>query len=333
MMSLEELMKHYRDVRVLVTGGAGFIGSHLVETLVDLGAKVYIADNLSRGSLRNISSVLDEVYFYNIDLTVFENCLSVTRDIDFVLHLAATVGGIPYISRRHVRCLVPDVLMHTYMLEACRINDVERFLFTSSACVYRAKSNSELNVFKEKDAYPANPLTTYGWAKIYGEILCKSYHLDYGLKCSIVRIFNAYGERENLDPRTAHVIPSLIRKAILYPKERFIILGDGKQQRAFLYVKDCVEGMLRALVKIENADPINLGSDEVVTINELAHKIIKISGKNIKIEYDPKGPKGTYKYCPDTTKMKRVLSWEPQTPLDEGLRRTYEWAKKELLNG
>jgi nucleoside-diphosphate-sugar epimerase len=210
------------------------------------------------------------------------------------------------------------------------MNDVERFLFTSSACVYREKS-SELNIFREEDAYPANPATTYGWAKILGEIACKSYYEDYGIKCSVVRIFNAYGENENLDPKWSHVIPSLIRKAILYPKEKFTVFGDGKQERAFLYVGDCVEGLIRAMEKIENADPINLGSEEIISIDALAKKIVNLSGKNIKIEYDLSGPKGTYKYCADTTKMKKILEWKPKVALDEGLKRTYKWAEKEIF--
>jgi len=321
----------YEGKRVLVTGGAGFIGSHLVEELLDLNCDVYVADNLSRGSLENISHLLDRIHFYKVDLTKMENCISVTRDVDFVFHLAADVGGIHFIKKENVKCLTPDLLMHVNMLEACRINDVKRFLFTSSACVYREKNPDGLNIFKEEDAIPANPSTTYGWAKLVGEILCRSYYLDYGIKCSVVRIFNAYGERENLDPKWSHVIPSLIRKAILYPKEGFRIFGDGKQERAFLYVKDCVEGLILAMMKIENAEPINLGSDEVISIEELAKKIIAISGKRIEIEYDLSGPRGTNKYCADTTRMREILGWEPKTPLDIGLKKTYEWAKRKLL--
>jgi len=325
----EEILAPYCGKRILVTGGAGFIGSHLVEILLKAGAEVHVADNLSRGSLKNLKEFLDKIHFHNVDLTNFENCLSVTREVEYVFHLAASVGGIHYIKKARTRCLAPDIIMHTNMLEACRINDVEKFLFASSACVYREK-NKSLNKFKEEDAFPANPPTGYGWAKVIGEVLCQSYHVDYGIKCSVVRIFNAYGERENLDPRWSHVIPSLIRKAILYPKVRFTIFGDGSQERAFLYVKDCVEGLLLAMQKIENADPINLGSEEVISINELARKIIAISGKNIKIEYDLSGPRGTNRYCADTTKMKKILNWYPKTPLDEGLRRVYRWAEKEL---
>ncbi len=318
--------------RVLVTGGAGFIGSHLVKKLLDLGNEVIVADNFSRGRIENIRDCLNEITLHRVDLTKIENCIMVTRDVEYVFHLAAPVGGIHYIKGENVENLTPAVLMNINMLEASRINDVERFLFTSSACVYGEK-NPELNIFKEEDAYPANPATTYGWAKILGEIACKSYYEDYGIKCSVVRIFNAYGENENLDPKWSHVIPSLIRKAILYPKEGFSIFGDGRQERAFLYVGDCVEGLIRAMEKIENADPINLGSEEVTSIGELAKKIVSLSGKNIKIEYDLSGPKGTYKYCADTTKMKKILNWKPKIPLDEGLKGTYKWAEREILGG
>ena len=315
--------------KVLVTGGAGFIGSHLVRRLLDLGSEVYVADNLSRGRRENLEPFLDEVHFYLVDLTKLENCLQATEEVDSVFHLAASVGGIHYILKENVGGLTPSLLMNTNMLEAARINDVERFLFTSSACVYREK-RSALNRFREEDANPANPLTTYGWAKLMGEIQCETYHLDYGMKCSVVRIFNAYGENENLDPRWSHVIPSLIRKAILYPQEEFRIFGDGEQERGFLYVQDCVEGLILGMEKTVDADPINLGSEEVVSINELAKKIINISGKIIKTRYDLSGPQGTHKYCADTTKMKQALGWTPQTSLDEGLERTYQWAEREL---
>ncbi len=314
---------------VLVTGGAGFIGSHLVEKILDMGCHVHVADNFSRGRIENIETFLDKIHLYKVDLTKLENCILATKNIDYVFHLAASVGGIHYIKRENVEGSTPSILMNTNMLEASVQNDVEKFLFTSSACVYREKK-SELNVFTEEEAFPANPATTYGWAKIMGEIQCGSYHTDYGIKTSSVRIFNCYGENENLDPRWSHVIPSLIRKAILFPKERFSVFGDGKQERAFLYVKDCVEGLLLAMEKITDGDVINLGSEEVVSVSELAKKIIEISDKDIDIEYDSSGPQGTHRYCADTTKMKKVLGWRPKFLLDEGLRRTYEWVAREL---
>ena len=320
---------NWKSSKILVTGGAGFIGSHLVGKLLGLGSEVYVADNFSRGTRENIEPFLDRISLYSIDLSKLENCLLATKEVDYVFHLAASVGGIHFIKKENVGGATPSLLMNTNMLEAARINNVKRFLFTSSACVYREKS-LELNRFKEEDAYPANPLTTYGWVKLMGEIQCKSYYLDYGIKCSVVRIFNAYGENENLDPKWSHVIPSLIRKAIIYPKEEFTLFGDGGQERAFLYVQDCVEGLLSSMEKTEDADPINLGSEEVVSVKELAQKIIRLSGKNIDVKYDLSGPQGTHRYSADTTKMKKVLEWSPKVSIDEGLRRTYEWAGKKL---
>lgn len=318
----------WKGCKVLVTGGAGFIGSHLVKKLLDLGAEVYVADNFSRGRKENLDPYLDQINLYYVDLTKVENCLLATEEVDYVFHLAASVGGIHYIMKEHVGGSTSSLLMNTNMLEACRVNHVERFLFTSSACVYREKSQ-EINRFKEEDAFPANPLTTYGWAKLMGEIQCRSYYLDYGIKSSVVRIFNAFGENENFDPRWSHVIPSLLRKVLLYHKEGFTIFGDGKQERAFLYVQDCVDGLLLSIEKIEDADPINLGGEEVVSIRDLAQRIIRLSGKDISVKYDLSGPQGTRKYYADTAKMKKVLKWSPVISLDDGLKRTYEWARRE----
>jgi nucleoside-diphosphate-sugar epimerase len=320
----------WENKTILVTGGAGFIGSNLVEKLLELNAKVRVADNLSRGSLDNLSKYLTKIDFRKVDLTDPQACIEVTRDVDYVFHLASSVGGIHYIMREKVGNLTPSVIMTLNLLEASVKNNIQRFLFTSSACIYKGKEGI-VNIYKEEDGYPAQPANTYGWAKILGEIACKSYYEDYGLKCSVVRIFNAYGENENLDPKWSHVIPSLIRKAILYPKEPFKIFGDGKQIRSFLYVKDCVEGLLLAIEKIENADIINLGNDEPISIIEIAHKIIQLSKKEIKIEFDPKGTVGVHGYYADTTKMQKILGWRPKTKLDEGLKRTFEWAKKKLL--
>lgn len=319
----------FKNKKVLVTGGAGFIGSWLVKRLVELESEVYVADNLSRGRIENIQPLLDEIQFYKIDLTIFDNCIKATQGIEYVFHLAASVGGIPYLKKANVEGLTPSLLMNANILKASVINGVKRFLFTSSACIYQEKEGI-LNRFKEEDAYPAKPLTTYGWAKIMGEILCSSYSSDYGIKTSSVRIFNAYGEHENLDPQWSHVIPSLIRKAILYPKEGFRILGDGKQERGFLYVEDCVDGILLAIERIEDGTPVNLGNDRLFSIKEVAEKVIKISGKDIKLEYDLSGTQGTKKYCADTTLMQKLLGWKPKVPLEEGLRRTYKWAESVL---
>ncbi|MFD1514124.1 NAD-dependent epimerase/dehydratase family protein [Halomarina rubra] len=319
------------DSSVLVTGGAGFIGSFLTEELLKRGASVRVADNLARGDIDKIDHLLDDIEFVPVDLTTHKGCIEATEDIDYVFHLAASVGGIHYIQRENVDGLTPSVLMNQHMLEAARVNGVERFMFASSACIYRQK-HDDLNLFSEDQAIPADPHSTYGWAKVLGEVACEAYQTDTGLKTSSVRIFNAFGPRESLDPKSSHVIPSLCRKVIEEPDGGSIeLFGDGTQQRGFIYVTDLVNGMIETIKQKGDGKPINLGnSKEVVSMNELAEKIIAISGKDLSIDHDLSKPTGTDKYACDMTKMKAELDWEPSVAFNEGLRRVYEWAEEEL---
>jgi UDP-glucose 4-epimerase len=324
-------MVDWNDRRILVTGGAGFIGSFLTEDLLDRGADVVVADNFSRGGFEKIAHLQDEIELRPADLTTHKGCIEATENVDDVFHLAASVGGIHYIQRENVHGLTPSVLMNQHMLEAARINDVDRFLFASSACIYR-QQHDDLNRFSEDQAIPANPHSTYGWAKILGEVACDAYHTDTDIDTGAVRIFNCYGPRESLDPDSSHVIPSLCRKAIeAEDGDSIELFGDGTQERGFIYVTDLAEGMIRAMEEKTDGEPINLGNgDEVVTINELAEMIIDISGKGLEIEHDLSKPTGTDKYAIDDTKMKEELDWEPSVSLEEGLRNVYEWAEAEL---
>lgn len=321
----------FTDRTVLVTGGAGFIGAFLTEKLVSLGAQVRVADNLSRGDASNLSDVREDIELLPVDLTTQKGCVEATEGVDDVFHLAASVGGIHYIKQENVGGLTPSVLMNQCMLEAARINDVDRFLFASSACIYR-QEHDELNLFSEDQAIPADPHSTYGWAKILGEVACKAYHTDTGLRTSAVRIFNCYGPRETLDPESSHVIPSLCRKVIEAPEGGSIeLFGDGSQQRGFIFVTDLVDGMIEVLTTKSDGEPINLGSStEVLSIRELAERIIEISDKDLSLEYDRSKPTGTDKYACDMTEMKRELDWEPSVPLDVGLPEVYQWAEREL---
>jgi nucleoside-diphosphate-sugar epimerase len=221
--------------------------------------------------------------------------------------------------------------MNQHMLEAARINDVDRFIFASSTCIYR-QQHDDLNRFSEDQAIPANPHSTYGWARVLGEVACDAYHTDTDMDTGAVRIFNCYGPRETLDPDRSHVIPSLCRKAIeAEDGDSIELFGDGTQERGFIYVTDLAEGMIRAMEKKSDGEPINLGNaEEVVSMNELAEEIIDISGKDLSIEHDLSKPTGTDKYAADTTKMKAELDWEPSVPLEAGLERVYEWAETEL---
>jgi UDP-glucose 4-epimerase len=321
----------WKDRRVLVTGGAGFIGSFLTEELLGRGADVVVADNFSRGDSGKIDHLEDEIELKPIDLTTHKGCVEATENVDDVFHLAASVGGIQYIKRENVHGLTPSVLMNQHLLEAAHTNDVDRFMFASSACIYRQQHDG-LNRFSEDQAIPANPHSTYGWAKVLGEVACDAYHTDTDLDTGAVRIFNCYGPRESLDPDSSHVIPSLCRKAIeAEDGDSIELFGDGTQQRGFIYVTDLVEGMIRAMDEKTDGEPVNLGNgDEVVTINELAELIIDISGKRLGIEHDLSKPTGTDRYAIDDTRMKRELGWEPSVSLEEGLREVYEWAESEL---
>ncbi|WP_434530809.1 NAD-dependent epimerase/dehydratase family protein [Haloarcula sp. NS06] len=316
---------------VLVTGGSGFIGSFLTEKLVSLEANVRVADNFSRGEVSKLDSVQDSIEILPVDLTTQKGCIEATEGIDYVFHLAASVGGIHYIKKENVGGLTPSVLMNQFMLEAARINDVDRFLFASSACVYR-QQHDDLNLFSEDQAIPANPHSTYGWAKLLGEIACSAYHTDTDIQTSSVRIFNCYGPRESLDPESSHVIPSLCRKVIeASDGDAIELFGDGSQQRGFIYVTDLVDGMIKALSKKADGNPINLGnSTEVTTIEDLAGMIIEISGKDLSLKYDRSKPTGTDKYACDMTKMESELDWEPSVGLKDGLKRVYRWAEVEL---
>lgn len=321
----------FADRTVLVTGGAGFIGSFLTENLVSLGAQVRVADNLSRGDVSNLSGVRDDIELLPVDLTTQKGCVEATEGVDDVFHLAASVGGIHYIKQENVGGLTPSVLMNQCMLEAARINDVDRFLFASSACIYRQEHDG-LNLFSEDQAIPADPHSTYGWAKVLGEVACEAYHTDTDVRTSSVRIFNCYGPRESLDPESSHVIPSLCRKVIEAPEGGSVeLFGDGSQQRGFIFVTDLVDGMIEVLTTKSDGEAINLGnSKEVVSIRELAERIIEISDKDLSLAYDRSKPTGTDKYACDMTEMERELDWEPSVGLDTGLPEVYQWAEREL---
>jgi len=321
----------YSGRSVLITGGAGFIGSFLTEELVERGADVIVADNFSRGDPDRIAHLSDEIRFAPTDLTTYKGCIEATEDVDDVFHLAASVGGIHYIQRENVGGLTPSVLMNQHMLEAAVTNDIDRFLFASSACLYN-QNDEGLNRFSEDQAIPANPHSTYGWAKVLGEVACRAYHTDTSLETGAVRIFNCYGPRESLDPDSSHVIPSLCRKVIEAKNGGSIeLFGDGTQERGFIFVTDLVEGMLHAMNEKTDGEPINLGNgSEVVSINKLAEHIIDISGKELTIEHDVSKPTGIDKYAADTTMMEAELGWTPSVPLGEGLSRTYEYAERAL---
>jgi nucleoside-diphosphate-sugar epimerase len=325
----------WKGAKCLVTGGAGLIGSHLVKRLVKEGAIVTVVDNCSSGDERNLEEVIRSIRFIKADLKDKKVAFKVTRNQDYVFHLAANMGGIGYITKVGADIMRDNLLMNINMLEASVVNRVKRFFFSSSACVYPMgrQATPDAAPLKEDEAIPADPNEFYGWEKLVTERACEAYSRDYGLETRVARFHNIFGEAYNaFDPERGKAPGHLIRKAILYPKERFVVWGDGKQTRSFLYVEDCVEGILR-LMESDYAGPVNIGSDRLITIEELAKIIIEISGKDIKVEYDPTKPQGVRGRSADLTLARRVLGWSPRIPLEEGLRRMYLWAKERYERG
>lgn len=320
-------MMSFREKKVLVTGGAGFIGSHLVDELLRRNAEVRVVDDLSRGNLSNIQHCADKIEFILGDLANREIAEKAAKDIDICFHLAAIVGGVEYMAS-HSAEICKNIPINYNVIDACRKMDVERLLYTSTACTYPVDLQIEANQppLKEEDAlkYGARPDSEYGWVKLLGEIQCEAYHKSYGMKIAIVRPFNPYGPRESFDPHDSHVIPALIRKAV-FRENPFIVWGDGGQTRAFTYVEDLVEGMILAVEKATNADPINLGGSDYVSIRELAKLILTLANYDTSIVWDKTKPEGVRARKADMSKARQIIGWRPELTLEQGLRKTIDW--------
>ncbi len=316
------------QTRVLVTGAGGFIGHHLVTFLRAKGYWVRGVDL----KLPEYSPV-DADEFELLDLRRWDNCLQATRGIDEVYGLAADMGGMGFISAHHSEILHNNSLINTHTLEAARLNGVKRYFYTSSACVYPEFKQTDANVvpLKEEDAYPAMPQDAYGWEKLVMERLCSHYRQDYGLETRIVRFHNIFGEQGTWDGGREKAPAALSRKialAKLTGKHEIEMWGDGEQTRSFCHIQDTLEGIFR-LMRSDHHEPLNLGSDRMVTINELAEIIARIAGIEITIKHIP-GPMGVRGRNSDNTRLREILQWEPVLTLEQGLERTYPWIEAQV---
>jgi nucleoside-diphosphate-sugar epimerase len=315
---------------VLVTGAGGFIGHHLINYLKERGYWVRGVD-IKHPEFAPTNA--DE--FELLDLRRWDNCLQATRGVDEVYALAADMGGMGFISSHHAEILHNNGLINFHTLEAARINGVQRYLYTSSACVYPEYRQMETNIapLKEEDAFPAQPQDAYGWEKLVSEQLCLYYHQEYGMETRIVRFHNIFGPLGTWDGGREKAPAALCRKvavAKLTGNPEVEIWGDGEQTRSFCYIDDCTTGIYK-LMRSDYAEPLNLGQDRMVTINQLADIIADIAGVEIVKKHVP-GPQGVRGRNSDNTRLRQVLDWEPEISLEEGLARTYTWIEEQVRN-
>lgn len=306
-------MSFYQNKRVLVTGGAGFIGSHLVEALTAAGARVTVPTMAT------------------LNLKEADKVNRLLKGQDYVFHLAATVGGISYNISHPATLLYENILPAINVIEAARKAKVKRMLMVSSACIYPrfcTIPTPETEGFKDE---PEQTNYGYGWSKRLAEVLAKTYHQEFKLKIGIVRPYNAYGPRDNFDPQQSHVIPALVKK-ICDGENPLVVWGDGSATRSFIYVTDIARGMMLALQKYPQPDPINLGTQEEISIKDLVKLIIKLSGSKTTIKFDPTKPNGQPRRNCDTAKAQKILGFKTKITLEQGLPKVINYYINHVQN-
>jgi len=314
--------------KVLVTGAGGFIGHHLVRYLEGRNLWVRGVD-IKRAEYEDTAA--DE--FEILDLRRWSNCLQAARGVDQVYNLAANMGGIGFIESHKAEIMHDNVLINIHMLEAARLNGVDKFLYTSSACVYPGykQGTPDVTPLREEDAYPADAEDGYGWEKLFSERQCRHYCEDYGLKTYVARFHNIFGPLGTYDGGREKSPAAICRKVALAKENDTIeVWGDGLQTRSYCYIDDCVEGIYRLMASDDHA-PLNLGQDRMITINELVDMVAHIAGKTIRKRYDTSKPQGVRGRNSDNARLRQVLGWEPQIPLEKGLEITYHWIYERLV--
>lgn len=313
--------------RILVTGGAGFIGSHLVEALVKRGCLVTVVDNLKRGRIENLNKVSHKIEFVNKDLTEPNACNKVFKDQDIVFHLASDAYGLSYSYKHHSEILTNNLLINANVLNACQKNNIKKMLVVSSSCVY--SDNAEIPA-KESAGFLGEPEKAnigYGWSKRILEIQATHLNQEYGMEIAIIRPTNVYGPRDPISGKGTHVIPSLIYK-ILFEKGPVVVWGSGEQARNFIYVNDAVRAMLLTTEKYACAKPVNLGSNKATSMKELIYTLLKLTGQERQVIFDKTKPEGAKCKSSDISLIKKSVGFSPKVSLEEGLKETIKYYRQ-----
>ncbi|MDO8730627.1 MAG: NAD-dependent epimerase/dehydratase family protein [Candidatus Omnitrophota bacterium] len=315
----------WKNKKVLVTGGCGFLGSYLTEELLTTGAAVTVVDNLETGRMENLSSVSGKFRFVKGDLRDGGLCGELAEGMDVVLNLAGRAYGLEYSMSHHGDMLCHNTLVQLNMLEAARQKEVKRFLVVSSSCVYPDDAvipTLELDVLT---GLPEKVNEGYGWAKRVGELQARYYRKEYGMEIAICRPFNPYGGRYHWSGEKSHVMPTLVKR-ILDGEDPLVVWGSGNQRRTFLHARDTVRLMLMVAERHPSAEPVNIGYDDDISIKDLVSLICEVSGKKPKVLFDTSKPEGRFRKCADATLLKRVSAgYQPEIGLRDGVREMEEW--------
>ena len=321
-----------KNKKILIVGAGGFIGGHLIKKLLDNGNSIVAVDLKPKEYwFQDFDNAENH---YATDMKDISNCRKVSTGVDFVFNMACNMGGMGFIENNKAECML-SVLINTNLLIACNENKVQRYFFSSSACAYNETMQQDVFIkgLKEEDAYPAQPQDGYGWEKLFSERMCRHFQEDYGLEVRVARYHNIYGPFGTYDGGREKAPAALSRKVAqskINKTNNIEVWGDGKQTRTFLYVDDCIEGTLK-LFESEYSDPVNIGSDEQVSINQMIEIIEEISNVDtLKREYQLDKPKGVRGRSSNNDLAKKVLNWSYELSLKDGLTKTYNWIYFEL---